>query len=64
MKKSPNISLITNIYEDHLDYHRDFDEYVNAKTNIFMNQEKCDICVFNLESKYTEKFLKMKKEKN
>ena len=64
MKKSPNISLITNIYEDHLDYHRDFEEYVKAKTNIFMHQEKDDMCVFNLESKYTEKFLEMKKEKS
>lgn len=64
MKKSPNISLITNIYEDHLDYHRSFEEYVNAKTNIFMHQEKRDICVFNLESEYTEKFLNMKKGKN
>lgn len=62
MKKSPNISLITNIYEDHLDYHNDFEEYVNAKTNIFMHQEKYDVCVFNLESKYVEKFLEMKEE--
>lgn len=64
MKKSPNISLINNIYEDHLDYHRDFEEYVKAKTNIFMHQERNDICVFNLESKYVDKFLKMKKENN
>ena len=64
MKKSPNVSLITNIYEDHLDYHRDFEEYVIAKTNIFMNQERRDICVFNLESEYTEKFLVMKEEKS
>lgn len=62
MKKSPNISLITNIYEDHLDYHRDFEEYVRAKTNIFMHQEKNDVCIFQKEAPFTKQFLKMKKD--
>lgn len=63
MKKSPNISLITNIYEDHLDYHRSFEEYVSAKTNIFMHQGKRDVCIFNLESDFTNKFLQVKEDK-
>ncbi len=59
MKKSPDISLITNIYEDHLDYHRNFEEYVEAKTNIFMNQNNKDkyICIFNKDDKFTTSFL-------
>lgn len=64
MKKSPNISLITNIYEDHLDYHRSFDEYVSAKTNIFSYQGKRDVCIFNFDSEYTDKFIKMIENKN
>lgn len=64
MKKSPNISLITNIYEDHLDYHRSFEEYINAKTNIFTHQQKRDVCIFNFESAYTQKFLKMREKLN
>ena len=52
MKKSPNVSLITCIYEDHLDYHRSFEEYVEAKTNIFTHQNENDICIFNLDDKF------------
>lgn len=59
MSKSPNISLITNIYEDHLDYHRSFEEYVLAKTNILMHQKKGDICVLNLDSPFINSFEEM-----
>lgn len=67
MKKSPDISVVTNIYEDHLDYHRDFEEYVMAKTNIFTYQKENDICVLNYDSPFKEKFdnlIKYKKLKN
>ena len=59
MKKSPYVSLITNIYEDHLDYHRDFNEYVMAKTNIFSHQSENDICILNDDSEYTKDFEKI-----
>ena len=32
MKHSPHIAAITNLTPNHLDYHKDFDEYVQAKT--------------------------------
>ncbi len=64
MKKSPNISLITSIYEDHLDYHRSFDEYVEAKTNIFKYEGDNDIFVINLDDKFSDKFLEKIKENN
>lgn len=59
MKKSPNIAVITNIYEDHLDYHRDFKEYVMAKTNIFNHQKENDICILNYDSDFTNEFEKI-----
>lgn len=37
MKKSPHISVVTNLYPNHLDYHTDMDEYVDAKKNIFLH---------------------------
>jgi len=38
MKKSPCVSVITNISPNHLDYHKSYNEYVEAKKNIFQNQ--------------------------
>ncbi|MDO4283574.1 MAG: UDP-N-acetylmuramoyl-L-alanine--D-glutamate ligase [Clostridia bacterium] len=62
MKQSPQVALITSIYEDHLDYHRSFEEYIEAKTNIFMHQKQDDIFVVNLDDKFCEKFLKEMEE--
>lgn len=62
MEKSPNISVVTNIYEDHLDYHRDFNEYVLAKANIFMHQKIGDISILYYDSSFTEKFCDMIKD--
>ncbi len=43
MKHSPNISVILNIYEEHLDHYLSFDHYVNAKKNIYRYQKNQDI---------------------
>ena len=64
MKDSPNISVITNIYEDHLDYHTDMNEYVDAKTNIFTHQKQDDVCIFWSEDEKLEYFKKVAKENN
>ncbi|MFH1706184.1 MAG: Mur ligase family protein, partial [Patescibacteria group bacterium] len=40
--RSPNVSIITNIYPDHLNWHRNIKDYVNAKRNIFRFQKKND----------------------
>jgi UDP-N-acetylmuramoylalanine-D-glutamate ligase len=34
---SPAVAVITNLYEDHLDWHGDRDSYYLAKTNVFRN---------------------------
>lgn len=57
LRKSPNISVITNISPNHLDYHRSFEEYVLAKANIFFKQTKNDLLVLNNDDNYTEKYL-------
>lgn len=43
----PHISVITNIYEAHLDYHTNRDEYVQAKWKIQKNQTAEDVLVIN-----------------
>ena len=35
MKNSPSRAVITNLSPNHLDWHKDMNEYVDAKTNIF-----------------------------
>ena len=56
MRFSPNIALITNISPDHLDIHKDYDEYINAKKYIFKNQSKDDVLVLNNDDKIVKKF--------
>lgn len=43
MDVSPEISLITNLSPNHLDVHKDFQEYVEAK-KIYLNIKKIMIC--------------------
>lgn len=57
LKKSPNISVITNISPNHLDYHRSFEEYILSKANIFLKQGKNDTLILNFDDQYTEKYL-------
>ena len=42
---SPHIAVITNIYKDHLDYHKTFENYVNAKLKINKFQKKSDYLI-------------------
>jgi UDP-N-acetylmuramoylalanine--D-glutamate ligase len=45
----PTISVILNVTPDHLDRHRDFATYVNAKARIFENQGPGDTAVLNAD---------------
>ena len=38
MKTPADTAIITNITKNHLDFHKDYDEYIQAKVNIFRNQ--------------------------
>lgn len=58
LKESPNISVITNISPNHLDYHRSYDEYIDAKANIFKHQHKGNTVIFNADDKTTKRYLK------
>ncbi|MCX7994597.1 MAG: UDP-N-acetylmuramoyl-L-alanine--D-glutamate ligase [candidate division WOR-3 bacterium] len=43
----PEIAILTNISVDHLNWHKDLNEYIGAKKRIFMNQNSCDYAVLN-----------------
>jgi len=45
----PRVAVILNITPDHLDRHKTFDNYVNAKARIFENQGADDFLVLNAD---------------
>lgn len=63
MEVSPQIAVITNISPNHLDIHKSFEEYVNAKKNIFRYQSEKDLLVLNEDNEITKNFAKEAKGK-
>jgi UDP-N-acetylmuramoylalanine--D-glutamate ligase len=53
MKFSPQVAVVTNISPNHLDIHKNMQEYVDAKKNIFKYQDKSDLLVLNRDNEYT-----------
>lgn len=55
---SPQISVVTNIYPDHLNVHKSYEEYREMKKNIFRYQDSSGICILNYDNEFTKKFAK------
>ena len=53
MKRSPHVALITNLAPNHLDVHKDMEEYVEAKKNIYRFQRDRDILIINADNDIT-----------
>lgn len=53
MERSPARAVVTNLAPNHLDVHKDMDEYVNAKKNIFAYQGAEDLLVLNADNSLT-----------
>ncbi|MCQ2968992.1 MAG: UDP-N-acetylmuramoyl-L-alanine--D-glutamate ligase [Clostridium sp.] len=51
-----DVSVVTNLTPNHLDMHKDMEEYINAKKNIFLYQEGHGILVLNCENEITNSF--------
>ena len=58
MKRSPHIAVMTNLAPNHLDVHKDMDEYIAAKENIYLHQHEGDIAIFNEDNDITRKLSK------
>jgi UDP-N-acetylmuramoylalanine--D-glutamate ligase len=58
IEKSPHISVLLNLYEEHLDHFEDCSEYWNAKFNLALHQSKGDFFVYNSEDERIESLLR------
>ena len=56
MERSPQRALITNLAPNHLDIHKDMEEYVQAKKNIFRFQDQNGLLILNADNDYTSQF--------
>jgi UDP-N-acetylmuramoylalanine--D-glutamate ligase len=50
---SPDIAVITNLSPNHLDIHKDMNEYVDSKKNIFLHQNSDGIVILNRDNEIT-----------
>ncbi len=56
MTHSPNVAVVTNLAPNHLDVHKDMDEYVEAKKNIFKFQSAEERLILNADNAITAGF--------
>lgn len=56
MDVSPHIAVVLNITVDHLDWHKDREEYVGAKENIIKFQKPGDFAVINFDYETPKSF--------
>ena len=56
MRKSPDVAVVTNVAPNHLDVHKDMDEYVEAKKNVILHQNAFSRTVLNKDNDITDSF--------
>lgn len=58
MTQSPHVAVVTNVAPNHLDWHTDMQEYIDAKRNLIAHQRKSDRAILNLDNATTAAFAK------
>ena len=56
MRTSPDVAVVTNLAPNHLDIHKDMEEYINAKRNIVLHQNAFSRSVLNLDNEISDSF--------
>lgn len=56
----PSVAVITNIFQDHLNRYRSFEDYVRTKANIFKHQTSQNSLVLNYDNNWTSFLLRQK----
>lgn len=58
IKKSPQIGIILNLFEEHLDYFKEVNNYYLAKLNMFKYQKENDYALYFLDNTTLQEFVK------
>ncbi len=58
MELSTDIAVVTNISPNHLNVHKDYQEYIDSKANIFKHQKENGVLVINYDNDITIDFSK------
>lgn len=53
MRQSPDVAVVTNVTPNHLDHHKDMQEYIDAKRNILLYQQPGSRAVLGWENDVT-----------
>ena len=57
IKYSPRIAVLLNLYEEHLDYYKDADEYFRSKLNIYLHQKEDGHLISNQDDSRLKDYL-------
>jgi UDP-N-acetylmuramoylalanine--D-glutamate ligase len=57
MTHSPARAVVTNLAPNHLDIHKDMEEYIQAKVNLFRFQKPGDLLILNADNDITSGFM-------
>ncbi len=57
MRRGPDVAVVTNVSPNHLDIHKDMEEYIEAKRNIVSHQTAFSVSVLNADNAVTAGFV-------
>ena len=54
LKHSPHVAVCLMVVPEHMDWHEDMDEYIDAKSQLFINQNSNDIAIYYANNEVSE----------
>ena len=63
MTHSPNISILLNVFEEHLDHYKSYEDYIEAKCNIYKFQKESDYFLYSIDNQMLREHVKSPKAK-
>lgn len=58
VKVAPNIAILLNIFEEHLDHYKSYEHYINAKLNICRYQKENDYFLYSIDNECLKEHIK------